>query len=62
MERTYDIFEKQPDGTMLWRAAVAGHEAAIRTLQELAAESLTEFHLMHLPSNSVIATINSPRN
>jgi hypothetical protein len=46
---------------MLWRVAVRGHEAAIRKLQELAAQSTSEFHLMHVPTKTVMATINAPK-
>ena len=61
MERTYDIFEKTKDGAMVWRAAIPGHEAAIRKLQEMAAQSSNEFQLTHIPTNTVIATINTPK-
>lgn len=61
MERTYDIFEKMNDGSMLWRAAVPGHEAAIRKLQEFAAKSSNEFHLMHVSTKTIIAAINTPK-
>jgi hypothetical protein len=61
MERTYDIFEKTEDGSMLWRVAIPGHEAAIRKLQEMAAQSSSEFQLRHLASNTLIATINAPK-
>jgi hypothetical protein len=60
MERTYDIFEKS-DGSMLWRCAIQGHESAIRKLQEMAGQSTNEFHLMHIPTKTVIATINGPK-
>ena len=62
MERTYDIFEKMEDGSTLWRVAVPGHEAAIRKLQEMAAQSHNEFHLWHLASNTLAATINAPKD
>jgi hypothetical protein len=58
MERTYDIFEKTDDGSMLWRAAIPGHEAALSKLKEMAAESPSEFQLRHLASDTLIATIN----
>ena len=61
MERTYDIFEKMADGSVLWRVAVPGHQAAIRKLQEMAAQSANEFHLWHLASNTLAATINPKR-
>jgi hypothetical protein len=46
---------------MLWRAAIPGHEAAIRKLQEIAAQSPNEFQLMHIPTKTVIATINASK-
>jgi hypothetical protein len=49
VKRTYDIFEKESNGSMLWRVAVPGHEAALCKLQEMAAQSPSEFHLMHIP-------------
>jgi hypothetical protein len=58
VERTYDIFEKMKDGSMMWRVAISGHEAAIRKLQEMATQSPNEFQLRHLASNTLIATIN----
>jgi hypothetical protein len=57
MERTYDVFEKFADGTMLWRATVVGHEDAIRKLRELAEAGANEFCLMHLGTQTVIATM-----
>jgi hypothetical protein len=62
MERTYDIFEKMKDGSTLWRVAVPGREAALKRLQEMAAQSHNEFHLWHLASNTLATTINTPRN
>jgi hypothetical protein len=46
---------------MLWRAAIPWHEAAIRKLQEIAAQSPNEFQLMHIPTKTVIATINASK-
>jgi hypothetical protein len=56
--RTYDIFGKMEDGSVLWRDAVSGHEAAIHKLQEMAAQSQNEFHLWYLASNTLAATID----
>jgi hypothetical protein len=61
VERTYDIFEKLPDGAMRWRASVAGHEPAILKLKEIAVSSTNEFQLMHLPTQTIIATLNEPK-
>jgi hypothetical protein len=58
MERTYDIFEKDGDGVMLWKATVDGHEPAIAKLRELSAKTTNEMQLIHLPTSAVIATMN----
>ena len=58
MQRKYDIFEKMPDGTIMWRESVQGHEEAVRKLKELAACSLNEFQLLHLPTQSLVAIVN----
>jgi hypothetical protein len=60
MERTYDIFEKTNDGSLVWRAVIPGREAAMRKLEEMAAQSPNEFQLKHLASDTVIATMNTP--
>jgi hypothetical protein len=60
MERVYDVFEKMPDGDLIWRVTVVGRQAAIRKLLEMGAHSPREFHLMHLTSNTVIAKVNAP--
>jgi hypothetical protein len=59
MNRVYDAFEVLPNGVMLWRATVTGHEDAIVRLQQVAKNSANEFRLMQLPSQTVTATINS---
>jgi len=59
MERHYDIFETI-DYSPLWRCSVSGLEPAIAKMKELAERSANEFTLMHLPSNTVIAKLNSP--
>ena len=56
--RTYDIFEKSPNGQVLWRASMIGRERSLRKLQELAAASRNEVFAMHLPTKEVIATLN----
>jgi hypothetical protein len=57
MRRNYDVFEKFPDGSTLWRACVAGRYEAQRKMHELAENSESEFFLIdiqagqHLPFN-----------
>jgi hypothetical protein len=48
-----------PDGDLIWRAKVEGHESAIHELQQVARRSKNEFRLMHIPSMTIIATINA---
>jgi hypothetical protein len=59
MNRKYDAFEVLPDGTLIWKAAIVGHENAINKLQEVAKGNTNEFRLMHVPTKTVIATINA---
>jgi hypothetical protein len=59
MLRTYDLFEVLPDGDLIWRTRIDGHESAIHQLQQAAKESANEFRLMHIPSMTLIATINA---
>jgi hypothetical protein len=59
MLRIYDLFEVMPDGDLIWRAKIEGHESAIFQLQQAAKGSAIEFRLMHLPSMTVIAAINA---
>jgi hypothetical protein len=61
VERTYDIFERLPDGTMLWVAAVQGHEEAILKLKWWGEKRSNEFRLMHVSTNSLIAAVNVPK-
>jgi len=58
MNHTYDIFEVLPDG-VIWRAAVTGLQEATAALKKFAAESPSEFRLMHLPTNTLIAKLRS---
>jgi hypothetical protein len=61
MDRTYDIFERLPDGAVLWREAIAGHERALERMKQLAiaSQSKKEFFLMHIPTKAIVAVINA---
>jgi hypothetical protein len=61
MERTYDVFEKLPDGSLMWREAIKGHENAVRRLQELSAKTPNELQLIHVETKTVIATTKTRR-
>jgi hypothetical protein len=58
MNRVYDAFEVLPDGSLIWRATVEGHQDAIDKLWQISKGSENEFKLMHLPTKTVIATIH----
>ena len=58
MEREYDLFEHLPNGDLLWRMRVSGHENAIRQLKELAATTSNEIRLVHWPTLAIIAVMN----
>lgn len=60
MNREYDLFEIFPDGSALWRHTVTGHEEAIKALQEFSAKTTNEVRLMHLPTQTLIAAMNTP--
>jgi hypothetical protein len=59
MSREYDAFEVLPDGTLVWRATVVGHEDAVKKLKEVAKDNPNEFRLIHVPTKTVLATINA---
>jgi hypothetical protein len=58
MNRVYDAFEVLPNGSLVWKAAVRGCEDVIKKLKQVAKDSPNEFRLMHIPTKTVIATIN----
>ena len=49
MRRVYDVFERFPDGSSLWRTSVAGRFEAHRRMQELGEHSENEFFLIDVP-------------
>jgi hypothetical protein len=62
MNREYDLFEMFPDGTALWRLTVTGRQEAIDALQQFSTQTANEVRVMHLPTQTVIAAINTPAN
>lgn len=59
MNRDYDLFEILPDGSPIWKELVSGLAEAIRKLEELGKETKNEMRLMHVPTNTIIATVNT---
>ena len=62
VDRNYDLFEILPDGSPIWKCAVAGHENAVQQLRELARHTSNELRIMHLASNTIIAVLNAPHH
>jgi|HubBroStandDraft_2_1064218.scaffolds.fasta_scaffold123146_4 hypothetical protein len=60
MDREYDLFEIFPDGSALWRNTIRGHEEAIKQLREFSTKTENEVRLMHLPTQTLIAAMNTP--
>jgi hypothetical protein len=58
VNREYDLFEKFPDGSVLWRCCVAGLEAAIAKLKHEADLSPNEHFARHTPTNAIVARVN----
>jgi hypothetical protein len=62
LDRNYDLFEVPPNGFPVWRAAVTGHENAIRRLLEMSQQTANEVRVMHFPTNCIIAAMNTPKS
>jgi hypothetical protein len=61
MERDYDLFEVLPDGGLIWREMVPGDEKAVRKLVELSKRTSNEIRVMHILTNTLIASTMRPR-
>jgi hypothetical protein len=61
MKNEYDLFEKFPDGSSLWRDSVAGFEPTRLRLQELAQRSENELYALNSTTGEVLA-FNSERD
>ena len=58
-EYEYDLFEKLPDGKVLWRMVVTGRDKSLEALRRLAEKSNSEFFAMYVPTKEIIATVKS---
>jgi prophage DNA circulation protein len=61
MEREYDLFEVLSDGAPLWRQMVAGRDNAVRKLTELSKQTTHEIRVMHVLTNTLIASMNGSK-
>ena len=55
MKHEYDLFEKFPDGSSLWRDSVPGIESTRLQLQELARRSENQFYAINLTTGETAA-------
>ena len=61
VERHYDIYEKLPDGALVWLDVVIGLENATLKLKEVAAQTQNEVCVMYIPDKTIIAAMNVPK-
>jgi hypothetical protein len=54
MIREYDLFEKFPDGSSLWRVSVSGLGNARVQLQELTAKSKNQFYALDIVEGKIL--------
>jgi hypothetical protein len=55
MKHKYELFEKFPDGSSLWRDSIPGFNTTRLRLQELARRSENEFYALNLTTGEVLA-------
>jgi hypothetical protein len=56
VDREYDVFEKFPDGSHIWRAFVKGLIEARARVVELSETSMNEIYAIHTPTKEIVAT------
>jgi hypothetical protein len=61
MRQLYDVFERFPDGSTLWRACVVGRFEANRRMQEFAEHSHNEFFLLAIPGEDFLPVVPARR-
>ncbi len=61
MTREYDLFEKFPDGSSLWRASVSGLGNARLHLQELTRRSENQFYAIDMTAGKTPGCITSQK-
>jgi len=62
MLRNFDIIEKFPDGSMIWRTCVFGQFEAERKLQELAEHSKNEFLAIDIESGEPLPIVRPQKS
>jgi hypothetical protein len=62
MRRVYDVFEKFPDGSTLWKTSVTGRFEAERKMHELAELSENKFFLIDIQAEDFLPTVTARIN
>lgn len=55
MHHKYDLFEKFPDGSSLWRACVIGLEGTRQHMFDMARRSSNQFYAMNVGSGKIVS-------
>src|SRR5207248_8306987 len=58
MEREYELFEKLPDGSPMWRGHASGLNSVRQQLQQIARETKNECFAIYLPTKEIVARLN----
>jgi CheY-like chemotaxis protein len=58
MDREYDLFERLPDGSVLWRGTVSGLRQASLKLEEIAKATANKCFAMYMGSREIVARLN----
>jgi hypothetical protein len=58
MDRQCDIFEKLPDGSVVWRTFIPGLDNAFAELKKFSNLSPNEFFVFYSPTKAIIARVN----
>jgi hypothetical protein len=61
MRRDFDVFEKFPDGSTLWRATVRGRFETQRKIDELAERSENQFYMLDIQEHFLSLPLLSSR-
>jgi hypothetical protein len=60
MDGQYDIFERFPDGKIVWRTFIPGLKSAVVLLTEFGKLSSTQFFAYHAATKEIVAWVNYP--
>jgi hypothetical protein len=59
MNREYELFERFPDDSMVWRGNVVGLKNVRIALQEIAKSTTNECVAVHLPTHEIVDRLNA---